>query len=140
MYDDEQQMWENPDLRKLNEGKFCIRECERTVVPAENDLPDDYIDYVFGEIDNVRYEPDIKLSTIVDVLKRELGAIGFLNKFVITTGDYKDCVVDGLKLNFNKTLSVLLNTEIVDIFLFEDEVMNNIVEYTNEQIKYNKYL
>ena len=38
MYDDELQMWENPDLRKLNEGKFCIRECERTVVPAENGL------------------------------------------------------------------------------------------------------
>lgn len=42
MYNDELQMWENPDLRKLNEGKFCIRQCERIIVPTENGLANWY--------------------------------------------------------------------------------------------------
>lgn len=36
MYNDEQSMWSNPELVKLNEGKFCIRECAREFIPTED--------------------------------------------------------------------------------------------------------
>jgi hypothetical protein len=35
-FNDEMEMWNNPQLVELNKGKFCLRRCERVVQPTSD--------------------------------------------------------------------------------------------------------
>lgn len=99
-------------------------------------LDEDYIDYVYREVNAMNYYPDFRFDELLKIVKNEAGKIEFLNKITVNEGHYIGSVINylfldkhGLKANVGKDSNV-------DVYLLDQCTIGNI----QEQIKYNKYL
>ncbi len=103
-------------------------------------LDDNYVNYVFNEIDNARYTAETKFIDIFNVVREELGHIKFFNDSFLINGQKYE--VDTIKLNLKtNTMSVsyyINNLPVIawDIYELEEDVVYHI----KEQIKHNKYI
>lgn len=110
-----------------------------------SDLPDDYIDYVFGEIDSMKYYSDDNFTNITKLVKNELGRVEFYDKINIINGNYAGYKINSLVLH-KDVLSVelvsynqhneLMHNPSIDIAYMDECVINEI----QEKINNNKYL
>ena len=111
------------------------------------DLPDEYINFVFNEIDNVRYSAETKYHEITSIVNSELGRIEFINKIPLTKGDYIGYTLNGLSviknvlevelLRYNND-GAIIDSARLDIYYIDE--YEDALEHIKEQIKYNKYL
>lgn len=103
------------------------------------ELPDHYINHIFVEIDGGRYTIECKITEVIKSIQIERDHVKLLNP-IIKIGNLKYTINEIRYVK--KLLTTQIHYNLHDVDLVEDIFFmpTEIVDYIQEQIKYDKYI